>query len=87
MNDCSLSQGNCQVAEYALEFRMLAVGNGWNELVLKAAFHWGLNEAVLTEMACRDKRLSLDSFIDLTIRLDNLLQKCQAFHLTTPSTN
>lgn len=29
-------------------------------------------------MACRDEKLSLDSFIDLPIRLDNLLRKCLA---------
>lgn len=38
----TLSQGNRRAAEYALEFCTLAVGSGWNELALKAAFRRGL---------------------------------------------
>lgn len=71
------------MAEYALEFRTLAAGSRWNELVLKAAFWHGLNETVLTEMACRD--LSLDSLIDYTLGLDDLLHKRPAPQLPTPS--
>lgn len=61
------------MVKYALEFRTLADGSGWNELALKAAF--------CTGMACHDKELSLDSLIDLVICLDNLLGKRPALRL------
>lgn len=60
-------------------------GSGWNELALKVTFQRGLNEMVLTEMACHDESLTLDSLIDLAIRLDNLLHKHPAPRLPAPS--
>lgn len=68
-----LSQGNLWVAKYVVEFCTLARGSGWNELTLRAAFLHGLNEEILTEMGFLDENLTLNSLIDLTIRLDKLL--------------
>lgn len=67
-------QGKHRPAKYALKFCTLAAENGWNEPALKAVFRQGLNENIRTEMVCRDDEASLDSMIDLTIHLDNLLQ-------------
>lgn len=61
------------LTEFAVEFCTLAMGSGWNEPLLKAAFHHVLIEEVLTEMACCNEKLTLNSLIDLTIQLDNLL--------------
>lgn len=62
------------MVKYPLEFRILATESGWNEAALKTVFHSGLNPEVQKEMACRDDERSLDSLIDLAIRLDNLLR-------------
>lgn len=71
----SISRGNQQAADNMLEFWTLAAGSGWNEPSLKAAFHRGLNEKVLTEMACQYDNISLDDLIDIAICLDSLLHQ------------
>lgn len=71
----SISWHSCSAAKYALEFRTLPAGSGWNESVLKAAFYHSLNEDILTEIAWRDEKFSLDFLINLSIHLDKLLQK------------
>lgn len=60
----SVTQGNCRAAEYALELRMLVIGSGWNIPALKAAYHQGLNPAILTVLACRNEQKSLDTLND-----------------------
>lgn len=72
----NLSRGNWRAAEYALDFRTLAAGSRCNKSVLKAAFRHRLKEENLTAVACCDENACLDSFIDLTIHLDNMLRKC-----------
>ena len=67
-----LRQRNRSVADYALEFRTLAAGSGWNEPALIIAFRNGLNSDILSELACRDDGLSLEGLINLAIRLDQL---------------
>lgn len=69
----SLTQGPSLVAEYALEFRTIAAGSGWNDLALKGIFHQGLNLEVLTMTAWHDEPLILDFLIDIAIWLDHLL--------------
>lgn len=64
-----------RAAEYTLGFHMLAAKSGWNEPVLKAVFHWVLNHNILMKMSQPNDKASLDSLIDLAIRLDNLLLK------------
>lgn len=70
----SIKQGNRRMVEYALEFSTLAADSGWNKAALKAPYCQGLNADVIFELACRDYAMSLDSLIDLSIQLDNLLQ-------------
>lgn len=61
------------MADYALEFCTLAAESGWNEPALKA--YWQvLNPEILTNLACRDDEATLNSLIDLSIHLDNLLR-------------
>lgn len=62
------------MVDYALEFCILAAESGWNEAALKDVFPAGLNPEVQKEMACHDDEKSLDSLMDLAIRLDNLLR-------------
>jgi hypothetical protein len=59
--------------DFALEFRTLAAGVGWNDRALMDHYRRSLQEDVRRELACRDTTLSLDELIDMSIRLDNLL--------------
>lgn len=47
-------QGDWRAAEYALEL----VSSGWNDPALKATFHCGLNEDILTELVCHNENVS-----------------------------
>lgn len=61
------------MVDFVLKFRTLATESQWNKPALKAAFRRGLNNDILTEQACQDDEAMLDSLIDLSIRIDNLL--------------
>ncbi|KAI4894728.1 hypothetical protein NFI96_008423 [Prochilodus magdalenae] len=69
-----LHQGARSVTSYALDFRTIAAGSGWNEPALLTIFRNGLNVDIRKEMACRDDGLSLEELIALAIRLDQLKQ-------------
>lgn len=56
---------------------MLATESKRNEAALKAVFRKGLNSELCKESACRDDEASLDTLIDLVIRLDNMLHDWQ----------
>lgn len=73
----TLKQGTLSVAEYALTFCTLAAADSWNEPALKVTYHKGLNEDLITEMACRDDQASLESLIDMSIYLDTLIKNRQ----------
>ncbi|KAI4899522.1 hypothetical protein NFI96_011522 [Prochilodus magdalenae] len=79
-----LRQGSRSVAEYSLEFRTIAAGTGWNEPALLTFYRLGLNQDVLTELACRDDDLSLDELITLAIRLDHLKSRSSFVSPRTP---
>jgi hypothetical protein len=68
-----LRQERRSTQDYALEFRTLAAGSGWNDRALIDHYRCSLREDVRRELACRDTALSLDELIDMSIRLDNLL--------------
>ncbi len=82
MNNCCLSvreeaklQGGGSAAAYALSFRTLAAQTGWRDAEpLKLLFRKGLNHELQSELACHDKGKTLEQFINLAIRLDNLLR-------------
>lgn len=59
--------------DFALEFRTLAAGAGWNDRALMDHYRCSLQEDVRRELACRDTTLSLDELIDMSIRMENLL--------------
>ena len=68
-----LRQETRSVQDFALEFRTLATGAGWNDRALMDHFRCSLREDVRRELAGRDTTLTLDELIDMSIRLDNLL--------------
>ncbi|KAI4901477.1 hypothetical protein NFI96_000625 [Prochilodus magdalenae] len=82
-----LRQGARSVADYALEFRILAAGSGWNEPPLIVVFRNGLRPEIQIELACRDDKLSLDDLISLAIRLDHCKEGSSATPRTPLSSN
>ncbi|KAF7640741.1 hypothetical protein LDENG_00018150 [Lucifuga dentata] len=82
----SLCQGSRSVAEYSIDFRVLAAESGWNEEALQGAYLQGLSEQIKDELAARDETDSLDSLISLSIRLDNRLRE-RPSRSSTSSTN
>ena len=71
----NLRQSQRSVADYSVEFRILAAEAGWNDEALKGAFLHGLCEQLKDELAVRDETNSLDALIDLSIRLDNRMRE------------
>lgn len=61
------------MAEYALTFHTLTAGSGWNKPAVKAASLQTFNQEVITELACCDDKMSIDSLIDLAIHLGHLI--------------
>ncbi len=70
----SLRQRGGSAADYALSFRTVAAQTGWPDDPLKLHFRRGLSAELQSELACRDEGKTLDQFIDLAIRIDNLLR-------------
>ncbi|KAL0159656.1 hypothetical protein M9458_043381, partial [Cirrhinus mrigala] len=70
----TLRQGHKTAADYALTFRTLAAQTGWTEDPLKLLYRKGLTTELQSELACCDEDKTLDEFIDLSIRIDNLVR-------------
>ncbi|KAK1789534.1 hypothetical protein P4O66_015448 [Electrophorus voltai] len=70
-----LRQGIRTVADYAMEFRMLAAGARWNEPTLVDAFVNGLRAYLQVELACKQEATSLNEVVRLAITYDRLLQE------------
>ncbi len=69
----ALRQGKDTASDYSLTFRTLAAQTGWENGPLKLLYRKGLSTELQTELACRDDGKTLEQFIELAIRLDNLL--------------
>lgn len=69
-----LKQGKRSVAEFSVDFRILAAESGWNRPALKSAFFQALNENVKDQLATRDEPHSLDDLIKLAIKIDSRLR-------------
>lgn len=70
----TLKQGKQTAADFAITFCILDAESEWNESMLKTVFCQGLNEALQSELACRDDSLMPDQFIQLAICIDNLIR-------------
>lgn len=81
----SLMQEQQSVVEYALKFRTLSPESEWNKPALKAVFRHGLNSNILTELACWDDKATLDSLIDMSIKIDHLHRRTMLGNLPTCS--
>ncbi|KAL0187596.1 hypothetical protein M9458_014695, partial [Cirrhinus mrigala] len=80
----ALQQGRRTAADYALSFRTLAAQSGWNDGPLKLHYRKGLHPDLQLELACRDEGLTLEQYIDLSIRVDNVMQARKSSRLFTP---
>ncbi|KAL0162325.1 hypothetical protein M9458_041721, partial [Cirrhinus mrigala] len=81
----ALHQGRRSAADYALTFRTLAAQSGWNDGPLKLHYRKGLNPDLQLELACRDEDLTLHQYIDLSIRVDNVMRARRTSRLTPSS--
>ncbi len=63
----TLRQRTQSAAEYAIQFRTLAAGSGWNDEALIVCFENGLSEELKDELATRDPMYSLERLIDQVI--------------------
>ncbi len=70
----TLRKGNNTAADYTLAFRTLAAQTGWENEPLKLFYRKGHNEELQSELACRDEGRTLEQFMELTIRIDNLMR-------------
>ncbi len=70
----ALRQGKDTASDYSLTFHTLAAQTGWENGPLKLLYRKGLSTELQTELACRDEGKTLEQFIELAIRLDNLLR-------------
>ncbi len=71
----SLSQGSQSVADYSVDFRIVASESGWGERELKGVFLKSLSEEMKDELATKEEPGSLEEFILLAIRMDNRLRE------------
>ncbi|ROL52271.1 Retrotransposon-derived protein PEG10 [Anabarilius grahami] len=72
----NLKQGSMSVNEYALQFRMLAASSGWNEQALITTYRQGLDPRVQLHLAAYEDSISLECFIQLSIRFASRMQSC-----------
>ena len=70
----SLTQGSRSVADYAVEFRILAAESRWDELALLSAFRRGLNDSI-KDLILRDRPTTLASLINIALQVDDRLRE------------
>lgn len=68
-----LRQGSRSVADYSIEFHILAMDSRWNESMLVALFRERLSTEVQLELECNDAGKELAMSISLAITLDHHL--------------
>ncbi|XP_057708757.1 uncharacterized protein tanc1b isoform X4 [Corythoichthys intestinalis] len=68
-------QGDLSVADYSIQFRILAAECGYGETALCGIFRRGLSPAVKDELAARDDSSGLEDLISLSVLLDNRLKE------------
>ncbi|KAI2645023.1 Retrotransposon-derived protein PEG10 [Labeo rohita] len=64
-------------------YRPPAAQSGWNDRPLKLHYRKGLNPDLQVELACRDEGLTLEQYIDLSIRVDNVMRARKSSRLLT----
>ena len=80
----SLSQGTRSVAEFAVEFRILAARSRWGDEALRSAFRRGLNESI-KDLILRDQPATLSELIALALKVDDRLRERRLEKSARPS--
>ena len=70
----SIQQGSRSVADYTLEFRILAADSEWGDKALQSAYRRGLSEAVKDGLL-RDRPTSYNALIELALQMDQRLKE------------
>ena len=70
----SYCQGTRSVAEYSVEFRILAAKSRWGDEALRSAFRRGLNDSI-EDLILRDRPTSLADLISLALKVDDRLRE------------
>lgn len=70
----SLKQGKRSMADFSVDFRILAEEAGWEEKALRGVFLNSINDDLKYELATRDLPQSLEAVISLCIRIDDRLR-------------
>lgn len=71
----SLKQGRRSLADFSVDFWILAEETGWEENVLRGAFLNSLNENIKRELAIKELPKSLSALINLCISLDDYMRE------------
>ena len=71
----NIRQGTKSVADFSVDFRILAADAGWDEPALRGVFVNALSEQMKDELAARDDSTDFDSLVTLAIKLDNRLRE------------
>lgn len=71
----ALRQGARSVADFSIDFRLLAAESGWNETALCTVFYGGLNDFLRGELAMKDKPSNLKELIGLAVKLENRIRE------------
>ncbi|KAK2921302.1 hypothetical protein Q8A73_000787 [Channa argus] len=73
-----LTQGGSSVADYSIQFKILAAKTQWNPEALYEAYYHGLADYIKDILATRELPKSLDDLVSLTIKIDQRLwQRCR----------
>uniref|UniRef100_A0A3B3I5Q0 Ty3 transposon capsid-like protein domain-containing protein n=1 Tax=Oryzias latipes TaxID=8090 RepID=A0A3B3I5Q0_ORYLA len=70
-----LRQDRRSVADYSVDFRILAMEAGWDTRALLEVFYNRLNDSIKDELLHYEKPASLDCLITFSIRIDNCLRE------------
>lgn len=71
----TVQQGNRSVANFAIDFRILAEKSDWNDAALRGAFYHALNDKFKDDLASREEPETFDKLIAVAIRLDKHLRE------------
>ena len=80
----TISQGSRSVAEYSVEFRILAAECSWNDDALMSAFHRGLSEPIRDRILLEEPS-TLASLISLALKVDSRLKANRSSRVTRES--
>ena len=72
-----IRQGSRSVAQYTLEFRILAAESRWNDQALLSVFRKGLSDSI-KDLIVRDSPETLNELISLALKMDARLQERRA---------